>query len=89
MYNAAKDIDTALIQVILTDSLRWDFFCFDFSTMQVYRGQTAHIYGYKSNGDIHLLVPPSEQDHDHIFRLKAVDNPFFQPRIMGIKLTIF
>jgi len=76
MYNATKDLDTAPIQVILTDSLRWDFFYFDFSTMQVYRGQTELIYGYKSNGDIHLLIPPSERDGDHVFRLKAGDTPF-------------
>ena len=76
MYNATKDLDTASIQVILIDSLRWDFFYFDFSTMQVCRGQTECIYEYKSNGDIHLLIPLSEQDDDYVFRLKAGDIPF-------------
>ena len=65
------DLDTAPIQVILTDSLRWDFFHFDFSTMQLYRGQTQRIYGYKSNVAILLQLPPIERDDEYIFRLKA------------------
>jgi len=65
------DLDTAPIQVILTDSLRWDFFHFDFSTMQLYRGQTRRVYGYKSDVAILLQLPSIERDDDHIFRLKA------------------
>lgn len=75
MYNATKSLDSAPIQVILTDSLRWDFFYFGFSTMQVYRGQTKCIHGYKSNGDIQLLIPSSERHDDHVFWLKAGDTP--------------
>lgn len=75
VYNATKDLDTAPIQVILTDSLRWDFFYFDFSNMHVYRGKTQILYGYKSDGDNLLLIPSSEKDVDHVLRLKAGNIP--------------
>jgi hypothetical protein len=39
--------------------------------MEVVRGQTRRLFGYRSEGDIQLTIPLSEKDEDHIFRLKA------------------
>jgi hypothetical protein len=89
VYNATKDVDTAPIHVILTDSLRWDFFCFDFSTMRVLRGETKRIYGYKSEGIHYLLIPHLEREEDHIFRLKAGKlPPHLPPPPSRTKLTV-
>jgi hypothetical protein len=43
--------------------------------MEVFRGSTKKLNGYKSDRDIQLLVPSSERHEDFIFWLKAGDTP--------------
>jgi hypothetical protein len=43
--------------------------------MEVFRGSTKKLNGYKSDGDIQLLVPSSERHGEFIFWLKAGDTP--------------
>lgn len=76
VYNASKDMDRAPVQVILTDSLFWDFFYFDFSTMEIYRGETNRTFGYRGEEQTQfLLIPPSETAEEFLWYLKLSNHP--------------
>jgi hypothetical protein len=70
VHNASIGLDRAPIQVILTDSLHWEFCYFDFSKMEVYRGETDRTCGYRSDADHFLCVPEREMAGDFLFYLK-------------------
>ena len=59
------------MQVILTDSLYWDVFNFDFSTMEIYRGETNRTYRYRGEEkNQFLFIPVSETAEKFLWYLK-------------------
>jgi hypothetical protein len=69
-YNATVGTDRAPVQVILTDSLFWEFYYFDFSTMEVYRGQTNRTFRYRGREEHCLAIPKSEKADEYLLHLK-------------------
>ena len=64
------------MQVILTDSLYWDFFYFDFSTMEIYRGETNRTFRYRGEEQTQfLLIPSSETAEEFLWYLKLGNHP--------------
>jgi hypothetical protein len=70
VYNASVELDRAPVQVILTDSLIWEFYYFDFSKMEVYRGETDRTCGFHSDADHFLSVPAYERAENFLLYLK-------------------
>lgn len=70
MYNSTKNLDRAPIQVILTDSVFWSFYYFDFATMSVWRGATSAALGYRSTGFKMIVLPSSEMVQEYVLYLK-------------------
>jgi len=84
VYNASKDMDRAPVQVILTDSLYWDFFYFDFSAMEVYRGETNRTFRYRGEEQIQfLLVPASETAEEFLWYLKLGNHPAMEGGLLN------
>ena len=71
MYNATKNLDSAPIQVILTDAVMFQFFLFDFSTMRIWRGVASRAEGYKYENTFMLLLPTSEIMDNFLHYLKS------------------
>lgn len=70
MYNSTLSLDQTPIQVILTDSLIWRFYYFDFSTMSVWRGTTNIRDGYSTEGGESVNLPLTENHKDYVAELK-------------------
>ena len=75
VYNASVDLDRAPVQVILTDSLFWEFYYFDFSKMEVYRGETDRTCGFRGDGQHFLIVPTCEMADEFLLYLKLGNQP--------------
>lgn len=69
-FNATKGINHAPIQVILTDSLIWQFLYYDFSTWSVWTGSTVGNEGFYSEGDTAVVLPLTEKQADFLIHLK-------------------
>jgi hypothetical protein len=78
VYNSTQGLDRAPIQVILTDSILWQFFYFDFSIMCVWRGETNCENGYRSSHEKTLLMPGSETTYEYIQYLKIGNELFLK-----------
>jgi hypothetical protein len=70
VYNASLDLDCALVQVILTDSIFWRFFYFDISKMEVYRGETGVNCGFRRCTEPFWMVAPLDRAEKFLVYLK-------------------
>lgn len=78
--NASVDLDRAPIQVILTDSLIWEFYRFDFSKWEIYRGETNKACGFRGDAEEFLILPTSEKSEEFLLYFKLG----IQPSISGL-----
>ena len=76
VHNASVGLDRAPVQVILTDSLIWEFYYFDFSNMEVYRGETNTFCGFRGDPDHFLIIPTSEKAEEFLLYFKLGNQPF-------------
>lgn len=75
VHNASVDLDRAPVQVILTDFLFWEFYYFDFSRMEVFRGETNGTCGFLCDPERFLIVPASEKTPEFLLYLKRGNQP--------------
>jgi len=61
---------------ILTDSVEWQFFQFDFWTMHLWRGVTSEAAGYYSKDVNSLLLPVHEDIGEYLDYFKIGESLF-------------
>lgn len=76
MFNSTLNMDYAPIQVILTDSVVWEFYYFDFSRMHIWRGSTSRALGFRTDGNDRITVPMDEDADEFFMYMKIGKNPY-------------
>ena len=76
-HNEEQEFDSTDISVILTDSIVWQFFQFDFKTMRLWRGVTSETEGYYSNDSQSLLLPVDEDVREYLDYFKMGESSSF------------
>jgi len=73
--------------VILTDSVQWDIFYFDFSRMYIWRGEAQQSDDYRCSPLTRVLLMPHSEEFDDFLIYLKMGRHFFLNNLLTMKVV--